>query len=225
MAMPVLSAYRQVLSTPGAAAFSASGFLARLPISMVTLGIVLLISARTDSYGAGRRHLGGVRRRLLPGRAAAGSADRPARPGPGARPGRRRSARSASRCWSGRSRPATGRRSPTSSPPWPGPPCPRSAPRSGPAGPTCSTDPAERQTAFAFEAVVDESVFLSGPPLATVLATTVDPAAGLVAAIVVRAGRHPRLLRPAQHRATAAPGPHRRRQGRRCRGGGCSRSR
>ena len=49
--MPVLSAYRQVLSKPGAAAFSASGFLARLPISMVTLGIVLLISARTDSYG------------------------------------------------------------------------------------------------------------------------------------------------------------------------------
>ncbi len=47
----MLSAYRQVLSKPGTAAFSASGFLARLPISMVTLGIVLLISARTDSYG------------------------------------------------------------------------------------------------------------------------------------------------------------------------------
>jgi predicted MFS family arabinose efflux permease len=46
------------------------------------------------------------------------------------------------------------------------------------------TNPAERQTAFAFEAVVDECIFLSGPPLATVLATTVDPAAGLVAAIV-----------------------------------------
>jgi predicted MFS family arabinose efflux permease len=44
--------------------------------------------------------------------------------------------------------------------------------------------PAERQTAFAFEAVVDECIFMSGPPLATVLATTVDPAAGLVAAIV-----------------------------------------
>ena len=47
----MLSAYRQVLSKPGAVAFSASGFLARLPISMVTLGIVLLISAKTDSYG------------------------------------------------------------------------------------------------------------------------------------------------------------------------------
>ena len=46
------------------------------------------------------------------------------------------------------------------------------------------TNPAERQTAFALEAVVDECVFLSGPPLATVLATTIDPAAGLVAAIV-----------------------------------------
>src|SRR3954470_4209698 len=49
--MPVLSAYRQVLSKPGAAAFSATGFLARLPISMVTLGIVLMVSAKADSYG------------------------------------------------------------------------------------------------------------------------------------------------------------------------------
>jgi predicted MFS family arabinose efflux permease len=42
----------------------------------------------------------------------------------------------------------------------------------------------ERQTAFALEAVVDETVFLSGPVVATVLATSVHPAAGLVAAIV-----------------------------------------
>ena len=182
--MPVLSAYRQVLSKPGAAAFSASGFLARLPISMVTLGIVLLISARTDSYGAGRRHLGGAGHRLLPGRPAAGPADRPAGPGPGAAARRSRSARSASRCWSGRSRPATGCRSPTSSPPWRGPPCPRWAPRSGPAGRMCSrTRPSGRPRSRSRPSSTSR-VFLSGPPLATVLATTVDPAAGLVAAIV-----------------------------------------
>src|SRR4051812_38823305 len=49
--MAVLSSYRRVLSKPGVAAFSATGFLARLPISMVTLGIVLMVSAETDSYG------------------------------------------------------------------------------------------------------------------------------------------------------------------------------
>ena len=183
--MPVLSAYRQVLSKPGAAAFSASGFLARLPISMVTLGIVLLISARTDSYGLA----GGISAAfviasclaaLLQGRLI----DRLG-PGQGARcpavldlHGQPLAAG-----LGGRGR-LPGRRSPTSSPPWPAPPCPRWVPRSGPAGPTCSTNPAERQTAFALEAVVDECIFLSGPPLATVLATTVDPAAGLVAAIV-----------------------------------------
>ncbi|MBA3524243.1 MAG: MFS transporter [Geodermatophilaceae bacterium] len=41
-----------------------------------------------------------------------------------------------------------------------------------------------RQTAFAFESVVDEVVFVTGPPLVTFLAIGVDPAAGLVAALV-----------------------------------------
>ncbi len=42
---------------------------------------------------------------------------------------------------------------------------------------------ADRQTAFAFESVVDEVVFVAGPPLATFLAIGVSPAAGLVAAV------------------------------------------
>ena len=46
----MLSRYRRVLSLPGALAFSASGLVARLPISMVSLGIVLLVSTRTGSY-------------------------------------------------------------------------------------------------------------------------------------------------------------------------------
>src|SRR5680860_374112 len=43
--------YRRVLALPGAWAFSMSGLVGRLPISMVSLGIVLLVSTRTGSYG------------------------------------------------------------------------------------------------------------------------------------------------------------------------------
>lgn len=47
--------YRAVLSRPGALAFSAAGVIARLPMSMVGIGIVLMIEALRDSYGlAGR---------------------------------------------------------------------------------------------------------------------------------------------------------------------------
>ena len=44
------SPYRRVLRTPGALAFSSAGLMARLPISMIGLGIVLLVSTRTGSY-------------------------------------------------------------------------------------------------------------------------------------------------------------------------------
>ena len=47
----VLSPYRRVLSVPGAWQFSLAGFFGRLPISMVSLGIVLLVSAEAGSYG------------------------------------------------------------------------------------------------------------------------------------------------------------------------------
>ena len=181
--MPVLSAYRQVLSTPGAAAFSASGFLARLPISMVTLGIVLLISARTDSYALA----GGISAAfvvasclaaLLQGRLIdrLGQA-RVLVPGVtictvslsllvwAVEAGHRAPLTYIFAALAGATMPAVG-----------------AAVRAR--WTYVLTNPAERQTAFAFEAVVDECIFLSGPPLATVLATTVDPAAGLVAAIV-----------------------------------------
>jgi MFS family permease len=39
------------MSTPGAKMFSSAGFVARIPISMVTLGIVLLVEGRSGSYG------------------------------------------------------------------------------------------------------------------------------------------------------------------------------
>jgi MFS family permease len=47
----MLSPYRSVLATPGARLWSVAGFVARMPISMVTLAIVLLIAGRTGSYG------------------------------------------------------------------------------------------------------------------------------------------------------------------------------
>lgn len=47
----MLSSYRRVLIVPGAWQFSLAGFFGRLPIAMVSLGIVLLVSAREGSYG------------------------------------------------------------------------------------------------------------------------------------------------------------------------------
>jgi MFS family permease len=181
--MPVLSAYRTVLGKPGAAAFSASGFLARLPISMVTLGIVLLISARTDSYGlagavSAALVVASCLAALLQGRLIdrLGQA-RVLLPAItictvslsllvwAVEAGHRVPLPHIFAALAGATMPAVG-----------------AAVRAR--WTHVLKDPAERQTAFALEAVVDECVFLSGPPLATVLATTVDPAAGLVAAIV-----------------------------------------
>ncbi len=47
----MLAPYRRVLSTPGAMSFSAAGLVARLPMSTIGLGIVLLVASRTGSYG------------------------------------------------------------------------------------------------------------------------------------------------------------------------------
>ncbi|MET0467768.1 MAG: MFS transporter [Aeromicrobium sp.] len=51
MSLAMLSAYRTILSTPGAPAFTTAGALGRLPLSMTGLGIVLLVSGRTGEYG------------------------------------------------------------------------------------------------------------------------------------------------------------------------------
>lgn len=47
----MLRPYVRVLSTPGAPVFSGAGFVARMPIAMVGLGIVLLVVAEHGSYG------------------------------------------------------------------------------------------------------------------------------------------------------------------------------
>lgn len=47
----MLRPYRDVLSVRGAPGFTAAGALARLPISMLGIGVVLLVKAATGSYG------------------------------------------------------------------------------------------------------------------------------------------------------------------------------
>src|SRR6478752_5385356 len=47
----MFTSYRRILSQPGTLRFSLAGLVARLPISMIGLGIVLLVSAATGSYG------------------------------------------------------------------------------------------------------------------------------------------------------------------------------
>ncbi|MFF2144077.1 MFS transporter [Kitasatospora sp. NPDC058190] len=47
----MLSSYRRIFASPGTAAFSSAGFIARLPISMAGIGIVTMLSQLTGSYG------------------------------------------------------------------------------------------------------------------------------------------------------------------------------
>jgi MFS family permease len=175
--------YRRVLALPGAMAFSMSGLVARLPISMVSLGIVLLVSTRTGSYGLA----GAVSASYLIANAAFAVVQ-----------GRFTDRLGQSRVlpwtilvfavalalmmWAVESD-------------WPTPVPHVFAAVSGAALPQVGSsvrarwshltrDNRDLQTAFAFEAVVDEAVFMLGPTIVTLLATTVHPLAGLTAAIV-----------------------------------------
>lgn len=176
--------YGLVLSVPGAARSSAAAFLARMPASMVGLAIVLLITADGDSYG-----LAGIVTAIYIVAAAIG--------GP----------------IQGKLADAIGQRSvlltaatlfgsgvvvflwSTSSdrPIWfvfasaflAG----LGAPQAGSlmrARWTALLKPQPRllQTAFAFEAVIDEVVFIIGPIIATVIATTISPELALFVSMI-----------------------------------------
>lgn len=179
----MFATYRRVLGLPGALVFSLSGLVARLPISMVSLGIVLLVSARTGSYTlAGTVSASYLIANALFAVVQARLVDR-----------------------AGQSRvlpPAIGVFAVALALMmvavdlgWPVPLPHVCAAVSGAAMPQVGSSvrarwsyvvPARRdlQTAFAFEAVVDETVFMVGPTLVTLLATAVHPLAGLSAAIV-----------------------------------------
>lgn len=177
----MLSTYRRVLGLPGALVFSLSGLLARLPISMVSLGIVLLVSTRTGSYSLA----GSVSAAYLVANAGLAVFQ----------------ARLVDHFGQSRVLPwaisgfAVGLvlMMVAVESDWPVPWPHLCAAVSGASMPQIGasirsrwsrlvTDRRDLQTAFAFEAVVDESVFILGPTLVTLLATTLHPLAGLLAA-------------------------------------------
>jgi MFS family permease len=180
----MLGPYGPLLRVQGAFSFSAMGFVARMPISMTGLGAVLLVSAETGRYGlagiaAGVLSLSfalvsplvarlvdrfgqaAVLRPALLVYAAAGV-------------GFVAAVELGAPQWSwlllaavtGASGPNIG-----------------SMVRARWAG--VLDDPVQRQTAFAFESVVDEVVFVTGPPLVTVLATAVSPPVGFLTAVIL----------------------------------------
>ncbi|WP_203335602.1 MFS transporter [Nocardioides limicola] len=177
----MLSSYRRVLSVPGTLAFSATGFVARLPISMVGLGIVLMISGQLGSYTlagtvAAAYVMANALFAILHGRLL-------------------------DRLGQSRVLPTTQVLVALSmvllvwavQDDWPVWSLHLFAATTGASLPQVGSavrarwahalsEPRQVQTAYALEAVVDEAVFLVGPVLATLLATTWHPSAGLVAA-------------------------------------------
>lgn len=179
----MLTTYRRVLAVPGAVRFSVSGLVARLPISMIALGIVLLVSTRTGSYALA----GTVSAAFLISNAVSGVPQ----------------ARLIDRLGQSRVLPAaTGvfllglvgtmatvqLDRPT---PWPHL-CAAVAGLGMPQIGSCIRarwsaavpDKSDLRIAFAIEAIVDETVFIVGPALVTALATLVHPLAGLSTAAV-----------------------------------------
>jgi predicted MFS family arabinose efflux permease len=180
----VLGPYRRILSTPGAPAFEAAGFVARLPIATVGLGIVLLVSTRSGSYTLA----GSVSATALTAQAAAAPL----------------MARLIDRIGQGRVLVPVFAGFATAnvvlvaaveadlSTPLPHlaavavgvlePPigaCVRARWRHALAGTSLL------HTAFSLEAVIDEAIFMVGPVLVTVLATQVHETAGLLAIAVL----------------------------------------
>ncbi|MDT9594600.1 MFS transporter [Nocardioides zeae] len=181
----MLSPYARILAVPGARTFSFLGLVARIPISTVSLGIVLLVSARSGSYGlagavAAAYVLANAALAIVHGRLAD-------------RLGQARALAPAITVF-GLGGVAVLASVLADLPTWT---TYVAAAMTGGALPQVGScvrarwayalrgDPRSVQTAFAFEAVVDEAVFIVGPIAVTVLATLVHPAAGLVTAVAL----------------------------------------
>jgi MFS family permease len=183
----MLDSYRRILGRPGTALFSATGLVARLPMSMVGLGIVLLVEGRSGSYGvagavAAAYMIANAILAILQGRLVD-------------KLGQARVVSGASLVfgvamvmlmWSVEAD-------------WPIGTAYAFAALAGASLPQIGScvrarwsyvlsAPAEVQTAYALEAVVDEVVFICGPILVTVLATSIHPVAGLATAVVAGVG-------------------------------------
>jgi MFS family permease len=183
----MFTSYRRILAHPGALRFSLTGLVARLPISMVGLGIVLLVAAATGSYGvagavSAAYMLSNALFAILQGRLVDTL-------------GQARVLTVASLVfglsialviWSVQGD-------------WPILTTYVFAALGGGTLPQVGScvrarwsyvldQPADVQTAYALEAVADEAVFILGPIVVTVLATTWHPVAGLTVAIVACLG-------------------------------------
>ncbi|MGI8613222.1 MAG: MFS transporter [Nocardioidaceae bacterium] len=180
----MLDAYRRILTLPGAAAFSATGLVARLPISMTGLGIVLLVAGRTGSYA----YAGSISAAEV----VAGAIASPVQGRLADRFGQSRVLPAAALAF-GLGIVATVVAIELG---WPTPLPHLCAAASGATLPQVGSTIRARwrhavperallQTAFALEAVVDELIFIVGPVLVTFLATHVGSAAGLAAAAVL----------------------------------------
>lgn len=180
----MLDSYRRVFAHPGALAFSATGLVARLPISMMTLGIILLVSSLSGSYGLA----GQVSAAYIIGNAAFAVPH----------------GRLADRFGQGRVlyvdtivfALAGGLMIVSITDGWALPTPHLLGALAGATIPQIGTmvrgrwahlltRDTERHTAFAVEGVADEVVFVSGPALVTFLSTVYAPQAGLVVALVV----------------------------------------
>lgn len=200
----VLTPYRELLATPGGKRFSGSAFVARMPISMIGLGIVLLVVSERDRYGLA----GAVSATFALVNAAAAPAI----------------ARLVDR--HGQSRilaPAVALHVTAlalfvllvtvGAPTWT---FYAAAAAAGCFGPSIGSLVRARwghvlgsgsrlQTAYAFESVLDELIFVLGPLLVTVLATQISPQAGLLTAAGLLAVGSAALL---GHRASEPPAAH-----------------
>jgi MFS family permease len=197
----MLDAYRDVFAHRGARAFSATGMLARLPISMMTLGIVLLVSTVTGSYTLA----GQVSAAYVIGNAVVAI--------PHGRLADRFGQTVVLYVDAVLFALTTGLLVQAATHEWPTPWPHVWAALSGATLPQVGsmvrarwahlvTSERERHTAFAVEAVGDEVVFVTGPALVTFLSTLYAPQTGLVAALVVGTVG-PALL--AMQRRTAPP--------------------
>ncbi|MCW2767028.1 MAG: Major Facilitator Superfamily protein [Nocardioides sp.] len=183
----MLTSYRRILAVPGALRFSLTGLVARLPISMVGLGIVLLVSAATGSYGvagavSAAYMVANAILAILQGRLVDRLGQAPVLSFASVVFG----VAMVLLIWSVQGD-------------WP---IATSYVLAGLAGASLPqigscvrarwshvlASPDDVQTAYALEAVADEAVFILGPIVVTVLATAVHPIAGLATAIVAGVG-------------------------------------
>ena len=180
----MLESYRRVFAHRGSAAFSATGLVARLPISMMTLGIVILVSSLTGSYGLA----GQVSAAFVIGNALVAI--------PHGRLVDRFGQIQVLYLDAVLFALTTGLLVTAVTHDWTRPLPHLLAALSGAAMPQIGsmvrgrwaslvTDDHERETAFAVEAVVDEVVFVTGPGLVTFLSTVYEPQTGLLVALTI----------------------------------------